>query len=206
LIDGITFVKVDSTNRLAIQARVKELVRIFHLSTLGECQPDGVLEGIANAEYAFMRPHGDSLGLLPGFFHFTSSTKAGSACLIKARSRDNISPRQSAYFLMMASIWLRSRLVFHRHLFLVWLLQHYSIAIFPCGLKDNLALGGANPVHGKARLLFSKHANVQNGAERNLMESCFSRKICPSAHDSWQFLRCESKICSLRQDRNRHAS
>jgi hypothetical protein len=66
--------------------RVKELVRIFHLSTLGECQPYGVLEGIAKAEYSIMSPHGGSLGLLPGFFHFTSSTKAGSACLIKARS------------------------------------------------------------------------------------------------------------------------
>src|SRR6266480_2436621 len=94
--------KVDSTNRLAIQARVKELLRIFHLSTLGECQPYGVLQGIAKAEYSIMRPHGDSLGLLPGFFHFTSSTKAGSACLIKARNRDTISPRQSSYFLMMA--------------------------------------------------------------------------------------------------------
>ena len=27
------------------------------------------------------------------------------------------------------------------NLFLVWLLQHYIIAIFPCGLKDNLAHG-----------------------------------------------------------------
>jgi hypothetical protein len=170
-------------------------VRIFHLSTLGECQPYGVLEGIAKAEYSIMRPHGDSLGLLPGFFHFTSSTKAGSACLIKARSRDNISPRQSSYFLSMASIWLRSRRVFHMKLFLVWLLQHYIIAIFTCGLKDNLAHGVGNPVHGKARLLFSKHANLQNGDERNLMESGFSRKICPSAHDSWQFLRFEGKIC-----------
>ena len=66
-------------------------------------------------------------------------------------------------------------------------------------MKDNLAHGVGNPVHGKARLLFSKHANVQNGDERNLMESGFSRKICPSAHDSWQFLRFEGKICSLRR-------
>jgi hypothetical protein len=92
------------------------------------------------------------------------------------------------------------------NLFLVWLLQHYIIAIFTCDLKDNLDHGVGNPVHGKARLLFSKHAYVQNGDERNLIESGFSRKICPSAHDSWQFLICESKICSLRQDRNRHAS
>src|SRR5882762_9552625 len=30
-----------------------------------------------------------------GFRHFTSSTASGSACLIRARSRDNIAPRQS---------------------------------------------------------------------------------------------------------------
>jgi hypothetical protein len=57
------------------------------------------------------------------------------------------------------------------NLFLLWLLQHYIIAIFTCGLKDNLAHGVGNPVHGKARLLSSKHANVQNGDESNLMES-----------------------------------
>jgi hypothetical protein len=68
------------------------------------------------------------------------------------------------------------------NLFLFWLLQHSIIAIFPCGLKDNLVHRVGNPVHGKARLLFPKHANLQNGGERNLMESGFSRKICPSAH------------------------
>ena len=66
------------------------------------------------------------------------------------------------------------------NLLLLWLLQHYIIAIFPSGLKDNLAHGVGNPVHGKARLLFSKHANLQHGDERNLMESGFSRKICGS--------------------------
>ncbi len=50
--------------------------------------------------------------------------------MITARSRDIISPRQSAYFLSMASIWLRSRLIFHRNLFLVWLLQHYIMPSF----------------------------------------------------------------------------
>jgi hypothetical protein len=43
------------------------------------------------------------------------------------------------------------------NLFLLWLLQHYIIAIFTCGLKDNLAHEVGNPVHGKARLLFPKH-------------------------------------------------
>jgi hypothetical protein len=65
------------------------------------------------------------------------------------------------------------------NLLLLWSLQHSIIAIFPCGLKDNLAHGVGIPVHGKARLLFSKHANVQHGDERNLMESGFSRKFVP---------------------------
>ncbi len=59
--------KVDSTSHLAIQACVKELVRIIHLGTLGEGQPDGVLEGIAKTEYAIMRPHGDSPAALRAF-------------------------------------------------------------------------------------------------------------------------------------------
>src|SRR5579864_2884374 len=46
---------------------------------------------------------GTPIGLL-GFFHFTSSTKAGAAFLIKARRSDNFSPRQSSWFLIIASI------------------------------------------------------------------------------------------------------
>ena len=33
------------------------------------------------------------------------------------------------------------------NLFLLWLLQHYIIAIFTCGLKDNLAHGVGNPAN-----------------------------------------------------------
>src|SRR5262245_53526152 len=39
-----------------------------------------------------------------GFRHFTSSTTSGSACLMMARTRASVSPRQSPSFLMRASI------------------------------------------------------------------------------------------------------
>ena len=48
--DGITFVKVESPNRLARLARVKELVRIVHLSAFGECQPEGKTSSSSIAE------------------------------------------------------------------------------------------------------------------------------------------------------------
>src|SRR5579884_3203433 len=46
---------------------------------------------------------GTPIGLL-GFLHFTSSTAAGSACLIDSRSCDSVVLRQSAWDLIMASI------------------------------------------------------------------------------------------------------
>src|SRR5213080_1185916 len=46
---------------------------------------------------------------------------------------------------------LSSRLVFHMNLFLLWLLQHYIIAIFTCGLKDNLDHGVGNPARCRQR-------------------------------------------------------
>ena len=57
------------------------------------------------------------------------------------------------------------------NLLLVWLLQHYIIAIFPCGLKDNLAHGVGNPVHGKARLQMSEDA---------LTITALSTQACPN--------------------------
>src|SRR6266550_4004337 len=39
-----------------------------------------------------------------GFFHFTSSTTSGSACLMRARTRASVSPRQSLSSLILASI------------------------------------------------------------------------------------------------------
>src|SRR5579864_6813418 len=37
------------------------------------------------------------------------------------------------------------------NLFLLWLLQHYIIAIFTCGLKENLAHGVGNPARCRQR-------------------------------------------------------
>src|SRR6266511_3955581 len=39
-----------------------------------------------------------------GFLHFTSSTTAGSACLMRVRSQESVSPRQSPSSLILASI------------------------------------------------------------------------------------------------------
>src|SRR5262249_34225551 len=50
------------------------------------------------------RDHTGTPSGLEGFFHFTSSTTAGPAPRTIPRSRDNVSPRQSSEFLMMASI------------------------------------------------------------------------------------------------------
>src|SRR5579872_1191809 len=41
-----------------------------------------------------------------GFLHFTSSTTSGSACLMRARTRASVSPRQSPSSLMRVSISL----------------------------------------------------------------------------------------------------
>src|SRR5205823_9452719 len=41
---------------------------------------------------------------LEGFLHFTSSTTSGSASLMRARSRESVSPRQSPSSLILASI------------------------------------------------------------------------------------------------------
>src|SRR2546421_9605616 len=46
---------------------------------------------------------------------------------------------------------LSSRLVFHMNLFLLWLLQHSIIAIFTCGLKDDLDHGVGNPTRCRQR-------------------------------------------------------
>src|SRR5437868_9505817 len=42
--------------------------------------------------------------VLDGFLHFNSSTTSGSASLMRARSRESISPRQSPSSLIFASI------------------------------------------------------------------------------------------------------
>src|SRR5258706_211619 len=59
-VHGVSFMEVDGANRVAIQTRIEELLRIFHLGTFGECQPHRVLERICYAYYSIMRPNGNS--------------------------------------------------------------------------------------------------------------------------------------------------
>lgn len=49
-------------------------------------------------------------------------------------------------------------------------------AIFLCGLEESLAQGVGKVIHGKARLLFPKHANLQRGDERNMMKRGLSQE------------------------------
>lgn len=53
---GVTFVKVDGTNRFVFHTRVEEPLWILQLSTMGECQSHSVLEHLSNANYSVMRP------------------------------------------------------------------------------------------------------------------------------------------------------
>src|SRR6266566_1758069 len=66
--DRVTLVEVDGTNRLAVQTRVEETLRILQLGTLWKRQPHRVLEGLADADDAVVGPDGHPLGaggLLP---------------------------------------------------------------------------------------------------------------------------------------------
>jgi hypothetical protein len=85
------------------------------------------------------------------------------------------------------------------NLFLLWLLQHYIIAIFPCGLKDNLAHGVGNPARRRQRteewnrkgsdaLCYtgrqeSIRANLQGIDGRSQMQSAFPCLVHANAHD-----------------------
>src|SRR5437879_2707090 len=67
-VDGVTLVKVDGTNRLAVQTRVEEALRILQLGPFWKRQPHGVLEGLPYADDAVVGPDGHPLGaggLLP---------------------------------------------------------------------------------------------------------------------------------------------
>src|SRR5436309_971984 len=67
-VDGVTFVEIDGTNRLAVEARVEEPFRILQLGPFWKRQPHGVLEGLAHADDAVVGPDGHPLGaggLLP---------------------------------------------------------------------------------------------------------------------------------------------
>src|SRR5437660_5941433 len=48
--DRVALVEVDGTNRLAVQTRVEEALRILQLGTLWKREPHRVLEGLADAD------------------------------------------------------------------------------------------------------------------------------------------------------------
>src|SRR5260370_4631023 len=67
-VDGVTIVEIDGTNRLAVQTRVEEAFRILQLGPFWKRQPHSILEGLAYADDAVVRPDGHPLGagrLLP---------------------------------------------------------------------------------------------------------------------------------------------
>src|SRR3981081_645293 len=60
--------EIDGTYRLAVHTRVEQPLRILQLGTLWKRQPHRVLEGLADADDAVLRPDGHPLGaggLLP---------------------------------------------------------------------------------------------------------------------------------------------
>ncbi len=102
------------------------------------------------------------------------------------------------------------------NLFLVWVLQHYIIAIFTCGLKENLAHGVGNPARCRQRteewnrqgsdalLLHWTPGGHQSQFDsridgRSQMQSAFPCLVHANAHDSWQCSTFEGQICSLRK-------
>src|SRR6184192_22957 len=67
-VDDVTLVEIDGTNRLAVQTRVEEALRILQLGPFWKRQPHGVLESLAYADDAVVGPDGHPLGaggLLP---------------------------------------------------------------------------------------------------------------------------------------------
>jgi hypothetical protein len=72
------------------------------------------------------------------------------------------------------------------HLFLLWLLQHYIIAILTCGLKEDLAHGVgklANPIRDAGSVPSFFPSNLQNLSERSQMRSDFPRNMSSNAQD-----------------------
>src|SRR5207244_1959537 len=67
-VDGIALMEIDGTHGLAVQTRVEQPLRILQLGALWKRQPHRVLEGLADADDAVVRPDGHPLGaggLLP---------------------------------------------------------------------------------------------------------------------------------------------
>src|SRR5262249_45000962 len=61
LIYNVTFMEVDSSNAIAIQARIKYLLWIFQLSTFGEGQSHCIFQRISHTYDSIMGPNRDSL-------------------------------------------------------------------------------------------------------------------------------------------------
>src|SRR6266849_2839336 len=67
-VDRVTLVEIDGTNRPAVETRVEEPFRILQVGPFWKRQPHSVLEGLAYADDAVVRPDGHPLGaggLLP---------------------------------------------------------------------------------------------------------------------------------------------
>ena len=73
LVPGFAFVKVDATHRIALKARVEEPLWVLQPSSVGEREPDSLLERPTHANYALIGSYSDPIGL-DGFFHFSSTT------------------------------------------------------------------------------------------------------------------------------------
>ena len=96
-INLVALTEVDGAPGVAFETRVKEAWRIIQRGALGEGHLHDILVRLISTDQPVMRPHRVPL-------HFHSSTTLGSACLIKARSRVSISPRQSCSSSIRASI------------------------------------------------------------------------------------------------------
>src|SRR5512140_783061 len=91
--------RTDSLSRRAL----KSFFGSFNWAPLGNVSLTALLSVSATHRIPLWDQTGTPDGL-DGFFHFTSSTTAGSAFLIAARNCESLLPRQSPGSLMMASI------------------------------------------------------------------------------------------------------
>ena len=97
LVDLVAFVEVDGAPGVAFEAGVEEARRILQRGALGEGHLHDVLVGLAGADHPVVLPHRNA-SPLPLLDHL------GVGFLIRARSRESISPRQSPSSLILASI------------------------------------------------------------------------------------------------------
>ena len=98
-VDGNSLAEVDGAPDLAVEAGVEQSRRIGEGGAAGERQLHDALVRFAGADDSVVRPDRNAL-------HFHSSTTLGSACLMSARTRASVSPRQSSSDRILASIRL----------------------------------------------------------------------------------------------------